>query len=620
VEPGKPEGMTADELFHSGEWLDRFVRRGEALTYYAEALKRDPKDSGVNAEMGFIALSETRWEDALRHLDVALERDGEDARIHFGKGLACVGLGRYEEARDHLSRATYGSDHFAAAQLDLARLDLRRGEYRRSLERLDEAASRNRAFADIPALRAAAHRRLGEHEKALAAAERALELDPMHFMGGYEKTLALRALGRPAQEWEATYRSYLRDAVQNHLELVAAYIQAGLHADADAVLADLSSRQDPARLTPMVLYVRGYLRTVLGDETGASDLFAQASKGSLVYTNPHRVEEIAALEEAVRTNPKDAHAHHLLGNVLYAFGRREDGLAQWKEALRLDAGLALTWRNVGYAERQLHRDDRAAYEAYGKAFAIDPRDARVLLEMDQVAERLRVPAGERLALLDRHRDTVDRRDDLVFRWVDLRLASGARADLEAAYEVLRSRHFHVWEGGYAIHHAWVEVNQRLGELALARKDHKTALAHYQRAFEYPKNLEVAPRTPDLQAHVNWGLAKAYLAMGRKGQALPYLKRILADKYPGPGLGTYYQALAEKALGNGASASALLASLETSAQDDTSAVGPYLVSLVLAEKGDEAGAAAARRQAFERDAHPDRLALTRAQVEFAQAHQ
>jgi tetratricopeptide (TPR) repeat protein len=620
VEPGKPEGMTADELFHSGEWLDRFVRRGEALAYYEEALKRDPKDSRVNTEMGFIALKQTRWEDALLYLDAALERDPGNARIHFGKGLAFAGLGRYEDARDPFSRATYGSDQVAAAQLGLARLDLRRGEYRHALERLDEAASRNGAFADIPALRAAAHRRLGEHEKALQAAERALELDPMHFMGGYEKTLALRALGRPVQEWEATWRSYLRDAVQNHLELAATYIQAGLHADADAVLADVSSRPDPARLTPMVYYVRGYLRKVLGDETGAAELFARASKGSLVYTNPHRLEEMTALEEAVRVNPSDAHAHHLLGNVLYAFGRREEGLAQWEEALRLDHGLSLTWRNVGYAERQLHRDDRAAYEAYGKALSIDPKDARVSLEMDHVAEDLAIPARERLALLDSHRDTVDRRDDLVFRWVDLRLASGAQADLEAAYDVLRLRHFHVWEGGYAIHHAWVEVNQRLGDLALARKDYRTALVHYQRALEYPKNLEVAPRTPDLQAHVNWALAKAYLATGRKGEALPHLRRILAERYPRPGLGTYYQALAQKALGDTAAASALLASLEASARADTSAVGPYLVSLVLAEKGDEAGAAEARRAALDRDAHPDRLALTRAQVEYAEAHQ
>jgi tetratricopeptide (TPR) repeat protein len=574
----------------------------------------------VNEEMGFIALGEARWEDALRHLDVALQRNPDDARIHFGEGLAYAGLRRYEDARDQFSRATSGPELEAAAEFDLARLDLRRGDGRRALQRLDAAAARSGTFADIPALQAAAHRRLGEHEKALQAAERALDLDPMHFMGGYEKALALRALGRPAEEWETAWRSYLRDDVQNHLELAAAYIQAGLHEDADSVLAGLSARQDPAQLTPVLLYMRGYLRRVLGDETGAAELLAKAAKGSLVHANPHRLEEMTALAEAVRANPGDAHAHHLLGNVLYAFGRLEDGLAQWKEALRLDGGLFLTWRNVGYAERHLHKDDRAAYEAYGKALEIDPRDARVLLERDQVAESLGVSASDRLALLESHRDTVDRRDDLVFRWVDLRLASGSRADLEAADRILTSRHFHVWEGGYAIHHAWVEVNQRLGDLALAGKENATALAYCRRAFEYPANLEVAPRTPDLQAQVNWGLAKAYLSMGRKGEALPYLRRILTEQYPRPGLGTYYQALAQKALGNLAAASGLLTSLEASAREDTSAVGPYLVSLVLAEKGDEAGAAIARRQAFELDARPDRLALTRAQVEFAQAHQ
>jgi tetratricopeptide (TPR) repeat protein len=380
----------------------------------------------------------------------------------------------------------------------------------------------------------------------------------------------------------------------------------------------------------MVHYLRGWLAQARGDTAAASALFAKGKAGTLVYANPHRVEELVALEAAAAADPKDAHARHLLGNVLYGLGRREDGLPRWKEAVALDDRLALSWRNIAWAERQLHQDDRAASEAYRKAFAIDPSDARVLLELDQTAERLRVPAAERRALLDAHRATVDARDDLTMRWIDVTLAAGGSADLEPVRRMLLARHFHSWEGMYGIHQAYMDVHQRLGDLALARKDLKGALALYQKAFEYPKNLEVAPRTPDFRAHLNWSVANAYLASGRKGEARPYLDRVLAETYDRPGLGTYYQALAEKARGRAAASQALVAKLEararamTAGPDDrrgrTATAGWYLLSLALEARGDAAGAREAMQRALERDAQPARAALTMAQVDFAGAHQ
>jgi tetratricopeptide (TPR) repeat protein len=434
----------------------------------------------------------------------------------------------------------------------------------------------------------------------------------------------------------------MRDSVANATELASAYVEAGLPADADAVLAEVDARhgaspgeEPPApysarRFSPLVYYLRGFLAQQRGDAAAASAFFAKGAAGPLAYANPHRVEELAALEAAAAANPKDAHAQHLLGNVLYGLGRREEGLARWKQAVALDERLSLSWRNIGYAERQLHQDDRAAAEALRRAFAADPGDARVLLELDQAAERLRVPAAERKALLDAHRDTVDKRDDLTSSWIDLTLEAGGPADLEPVRQVLLTRHFHSWEGRYGIHSAFVDVNLRLGDLALERKDLKGALALYQKAFEYPKNLEVAARTPDFRAHLNWRVANAYLVSGRKGEARPHLERVLSEKYARPGLGTHYQALAEKARGNAAASQALVAQLEqraramTSGADDrrgrTATAGWYLLSLALQAKGDATGAAEALAKARERDQQPARVALTQAQVEFAAAHQ
>ncbi len=629
-DPGDPKKMNLDELYHAGEWLDRFRRTDEALIYYREALARDAGDSRVNAAMGYLALKQGRWKQALAHFDTALKRDGDNSRLYYGKGLALLGLGDYDAAYREFYRSTYGYETLAPAYVHLARIDMLQGRHAAALEKLDEAAAQNRRFADIPALKAAALRHLGRHKEALASAQRALELDAMHPMGGYERLLAQERLGTADREWAASWRASMRDDVQNYLELAVAYSNAGLYADADELLARSSQGRPEERLHPMVSYFRGYLKELAGERAAAASFYAAARKGPVAYTNPHRIEEIAALEAALRAEPSDAHAHLFLGNLLYAKGRREEGLAHWRKAAELAPRLAFAWRNVGYAERYLNNNLEASLAAYERAAAVDPNDARILLELDRVAQAMGRSSAERLARLEKNLDVVRTRDDLLTQLIDLRLERGTVEDLKFAHEILRTHHFHVWEGGYGIHHAWVEVNQKLGDAAFERKDYATALRYYEQATLYPKNLQVAPRTPDFRAHVYWNLAKVYQAMGEAAKAQEYLKQITAERYRKPHLGTYYQALAYKSLGKTEEYRKLLEALEREARERTSGrfeyrgrpetIGHYLLALVLREKGETAPAENALRAALQRDPHAARLAITEAQIDTAGAHQ
>ena len=629
-DPGDPKKMTQDELYHSGEWLTKFVRTEEALPYYQEALRKNPADARVNTEMGFLALKQGKWSEAMKHLDVALQHDSDNSRIYFGKGLAYAGLGKYEQASVNFFRATYTYDWFAPAYLNLAKLSLRAGDYRQALDRAAEAESQNGKFADIQALKAAAYRHLGDRASAAAAADRALQLDPMHFMGGYEKLLAQTAGADVAPAWESTWKSVMRGTVQNYLELASSYAEAGLYGEADDVLAMFAAGKDDSDLYPMVNYMRGYFKSVQGEGKVAAEFFARATRGPAPWTNPHRLEEKAALEAALAQNPADASAHLFIGNLLYAMGQREEGFGHWKKAVANNDTLSLAWRNVAYAENQLNKNLKASLQAYRKTLELAPADARALLEMDEVAERSKVPSSERLTYLKQHAAAVDIRDDLVARVIDLRLEIGGQENLKAAYATLKSRHFHSWEGGYGIHDAWVEVNQQLGDAAFKAKDYAPALERYQEACLYPGNLEVAARTPDFRAHVNWNLAKVSLAMGNRQQADRYLKSILAEKYSTPHIGAYFQALAQRALKNDAAATALLDALDKKARENTSGkfeyrgtpeiIGNVLLSLVLAERGDKAGSDAALKKALDKDPRALRQAIREAQLSYASAHQ
>ncbi len=629
-DPGDPEKMNQDQLYHAGEWLNKFVRVQEGLPYFQEALEKDLKDSRVNTEMGFLALKQGRWKDALRHFDTALERDYDNSRIYYGKGIAHAGLSEFAAAAESYHRATYTYDYFAAAYLNLARISMRRGDYRKAIEEAERAESQNGRFADIPALRAAAYRHLGDFSRSQAAAERAMMLDPMHFMGSYEKVLVARHTGRPEDPCIKLWESFMRGSAQNHIELATAYADAGLYSDADEVLALHAAGKEDTQVYPMVNYLRGYFKEMSGNSAAASEFYRQASRGPVEYTNPHRVEERAALEAALVKHPGDARAHLFLGNLLYAMGQREEGFTHWKRAVESNPDLQLAWRNVAYAQNHLKQDPQASLKSYRRAMQLAPADGRALLESDQVAQALRVGAAERLAFIEQHPQALESRDDLTARWIDLRLEAGTEKDLQLAYDRLRTRHFHVWEGGYGIHDAWVEVNQKLGDLAMRRKDYAAALARYQEACEYPKNLEVAPRTPDFRAHVNWNLARVYRAMGKNDVADSYLEKILGEKYDRPHIGTYYQALAQRSLGNEAAARKLLDTLEQRARDyvsgkfeyrgDPETIGHMVLSLVLEEKGDKTGAAQERAKALKSNPRAMRMAIRQAQLEYAGAHQ
>lgn len=629
-DPGDPKKMNQDQLYHAGEWLDKFVRGPEALVYYEEALKRDPKDFRVNTEMGFLALKQGRWKDALKYFDTALERDQDSSRVYFGKGLALAGMSAYKEAYDQFYRATYTYDYFSSAFLNLARLSMRRGDFRSAMEHAEAAESQNGRFADIPALRAAAYRHLDDYSRAQAAAEKAMALDPMHFMGSYEKALVAIHSGRPADPCLQTWLSIMRGSVQNYLELATAYAAAGLYEDADGVLGKYAAGKDDKTLYPMVSYMRGYFKEMSGDPAAASGFYEKAALGPVEYTNPHRLDEKAALEAALQKRPQDAHAHLFLGNLLYAIGQREEGFAHWKRAVEVEDSLILAWRNVAYAHNNLRKDLPASYKAYQKTMQLAPKDGRALLEMDQVAQAMKVPPADRLAYLEEHAPALNSRDDLVARWVDLSLEIGGESNLKSALDRLKTRRFNLWEGGYDIHDAWVEVNQKLGDLAMSGKDYPAALQYFKEACEYPKNLGVAPRTPDFRADVNWNLARVYIAMGKSDLADASLKQILAEKYPRPSLGSYYQALAQRRLKNDAAARSLLDGLEKRAREMTSGgfeyrgdpktIGHMLLALILEEKGDKTGASVERKKATDQNPRAMRLATRQAQIEYAGAHQ
>ena len=113
-------------------------------------------------------------------------------------------------------------------------------------------------------------------------------------------------------------------------------------------------------------------------------------------------------------------ALYYLGNLWYDKRLYTPAIAAWERSSREDETFPTVWgRNLALAYfNKLNRPEEAVL-LLEKAFRLDPTDARVLMELDQLYKRLNRPHTERMAFLKQYMDIVITRDDLYLEYVTL---------------------------------------------------------------------------------------------------------------------------------------------------------------------------------------------------------
>lgn len=459
--PSPADVAANEELFLHGLHLEQYRHATYAPEpYYEEALRRDPGDSRCLTALGRLKLMRGDFAGAENFFRRAIDRltqrnpNPSDGEAYYQLGLALRYQDRTDEAFDAFYKAAWSEAWKSPACFELARIACRRGEWREAEALIDESLARNARHVQARHLQIRILKHLGRAEEAQQLIEAALREDPLDFRAAFERG----RLPTPAQ------------ALLLGLDL----FHAGFHTDADRVF-DIAAEGNF-----LGLYFKAWNAERAGEDAEA--VYRQAAAQSMTFAFPNLLECVPVLKRAMEVNGNDALAAYALGNFLYAHRRPEVAIPLWERCTEARPDFPTAWRNLGLARMNKQHDASGAGEALRRAFEADPRDARVLYELDQLDKETAGDPAARLARLDAHCELSVSRDDLCVEYLHLLNLAGRSAE---ALAILESRVFHPWEGG----EGKVPAQYQRALFTLAEQaEPEAALTLLDRSADWPENL------------------------------------------------------------------------------------------------------------------------------------
>src|SRR5699024_5665435 len=126
-----------------------------------------------------------------------------------------------------------------------------------------------------------------------------------------------------------------------------------------------------------------------------------------------------------------------------------------------------------------------ALTALQTAFELDPDNARLVFELDNLYEKMNYPLTERLDFLTKNEKLVIQRDDSYIQLISLLNETG---QYQKAYDKIMAHNFHPWEGGEGkVSSQYKYSLVELAKLDLQNNQPQKAIDKMTKALTYPKN-------------------------------------------------------------------------------------------------------------------------------------
>jgi tetratricopeptide (TPR) repeat protein len=532
-DPAKPalqpaEIESTEQLFLTGQHLEQYRHATYSpVPYYEEALKRDFKDIRNNNALGVWYLrrgkfnkSETYFRQAIT---TSIERNPNpyDSEPYYNLGLSLIYQKKINEAYDAFFKAAWSSAWQDSAYFSVAKIDIIRKDYELALEHIDWALDKNARNGKAYLVKIHALRKLDKVNEAIEVANSALTRDGFNLSALFElyKCYVETKDELLADNVSVKLLELSRGNAHTLIEYAIEFAALGLYEDAIELLQWVD---DTTYAGPMVKYYMGFFWHLTGAAEQSDVCIKEAASMPADYCFPNRLDDILVLEYALERNSQDAKAAYYLGNLWFDKKQYENAIDCWQRSSAIDDSFPTVLRNLGIAVFNKIGDHKAALEYFEKAFNLNQADARILMELDQLYKRLNFDSPLRLALLKKHQDTSEIRDDIYLEIAALHNFAG---DYEVAYEHLMNRKFHPWEGGegkVSWHYIYCLVE--MAKVNIEKGDYNKAITHLDEAQEYPHNLGEGKLPGAQENDIFYWLGRTYLALNDTQKANYYLNK------------------------------------------------------------------------------------------------
>ncbi|HEY1803130.1 MAG TPA: tetratricopeptide repeat protein, partial [Terracidiphilus sp.] len=517
TEPPLPEAVSSnDELYLIGIHLEQYrhpTRPPEI--YWREGIQRDSGDCRCNLALGRWHLNRGEFIEAEKYLLASIARltkrnpNPPDGEPHYTLGLALLYQGRSEAAYDAFYKSTWNAAWRAPAYHRLAEIDCTRADWNTALDHLGRCLRAETDNLNARNLRTLVLHRLGRAAEAAAFLQETRALDPLDI---FSRWLEMDA--PPTQDGQLL------------LDLTFDLVRAGFIDEALSILI-AANPSSSGGAVPLLLYLQADLLSRLGRPGECAVVRERARHADPIYVFPSRLEEFVLLNKVVQADPDDPHAPYYLGNLLYDRRRYSEAIVLWERAVALGPSFATPWRNLGIGYFNVLHDPARALQAFGKARAAAPSDARILYENDQLLKRIGHALADRLSNLEANAAMVRQRDDLC---VELTSLYNSLDQPQRALDLLLSREFQPWEGGEGlVLDQYVRANVLLAHGALQRREPASAIANLIAASNPPQNLSEAKHLLMNLSLIDYWLGVAHRDAGDRDEAERYWTRAANQK-------------------------------------------------------------------------------------------
>ena len=521
-----------------------------ARELYEKALKLDAGYSKAHIGLGLLDFQAGLYQAARDHFQAALDRDREEDEALYHLGLAEIALSNHDAAKRALWKAANRQYCSAPAKYLLNVIAAREEDAPADYDYTDKgnvliaAMARRAGFPgfELPETDSNIISHLNRAEAWLTAAE-----------------------SGDAGEAEIAWKDLVngsRGEPQTWLEVACDYIEWGMHDDAFVLLTHGMDQIEAVRVHPEALYYIGYVATVLGEDEAAAQALEMAAAMPPAYCFPSRLESIEVLNTALEHNPNDARAMYYLGNLLAAKYRTDEALELWQKAVALWPGFAVLHNNIGSVLRA-RNDVAGAIAAFEQARACNPHDCHYYLDLERLYEKRGDESQARLALYENAPDDVQAKWQMASRMADLKVQC---KDFDGALELLSAHRYFPWEGATGMRSIYLGALLGRAEAAEAESRTADALADYEAAMQYPRNLGVGKFNHPTDARIYLLAADAAAKLGLADKEKQYLMVAAEEPHRGIGEADVYKARALARLNRTAEAETLRAAIKAEADN------------------------------------------------------